>query len=411
MSDAAEPLSSVAPWLAIVGIGEDGRDGLSPAARAALDGARVVYGGRRHLALAAPLDAEARHWPSPISDAYPGILARRGRPTCLLATGDPFHFGIGAEIARIVPARELRAFPQPSAFSLACARLGWPLAECACLTLHGRALAGIVPHLQPGARLLVLSWDGTTPAALAALMTERGFGRSILTVCEAMGGPREALRTATAEDFALRDIAALNTIAVAVVGGPEARTISLAPGLDDAWFENDGQLTKAEIRAVTLAALHPRLGQRLWDIGAGAGSVGIEWMLRHPAMRAVAIEADAARAGRIARNAGTLGVPALAVVQGAAPGALAGLPAPDAIFVGGGLSAPGVLPSALAHLPPGGRLVANAVTLEGEAVLLAAFSERGGVLRRLSVARADPVGGLHGWRAAMPVTQWAWTRP
>lgn len=410
MSDAAEPLSSVASWLAIVGIGEDGRDGLAPAARAALDGAEVVYGGRRHLALAAPIDAEARPWPSPISDAYPGILARRGRATCLLATGDPFHFGIGAEIARIVPAREIRAFPQPSAFSLACARLGWPLADCACLTLHGRALAGIVPHLQPGARLLVLSWDGATPAALAALMAERGFGRSTLTVCEAMGGPREAVRTAIAENFALTDIAALNTIAVAVVGGPDARTIGFAPGLDDAWFENDGQLTKAEIRAVTLAALHPHRGQRLWDVGAGAGSVGIEWMLRHPAMQAIAIEADAARAERIARNAEALGVPGLAVVRGAAPGALAGLPPPDAIFIGGGLSVPGVLPSTLAVLPPGGRIVANAVTLEGEAVLLAAFAERGGTLRRLSVARADPVGGLHGWRAAMPVTQWAWTR-
>lgn len=411
MSDAPEPLSSGKAWLAIVGIGEDGRAGLSPAARAALDGARIVYGGRRHLALAAPIAAEARPWPSPITAAYADILALRGRPTCLLATGDPFHYGIGAEVARLVPAAEIRAFPQPSAFSLACARLGWPLAECACLTLHGRALAGLVPHLQPGARLLVLSWDGATPAMIAALLTERGFGASPITVCEAMGGPREVLRTAVAQDFDLPGIAALNTVAITVAGGPEARAIGLAPGLDDAWFENDGQLTKAEIRAVTLSALRPLAGQRLWDVGAGAGSVGIEWMLRHPAMTAVAIEADPARAGRIARNAQTLGVPGLTVVQGAAPAVLAGLPAPDAIFVGGGLSAPGVLPTALAALPGGGRIVANAVTLEGEAVLLAAFSERGGTLRRLSIARADPVGGLHGWRSAMPVTQWAWTKP
>ena len=399
------------PWLAIVGIGEDGRAGLSPAAGAALDGARVVYGGRRHLALAGPLDAEMRAWPSPISNAYPDILALRGRPTCLLATGDPFHYGIGAEIARIVPAAEIRAFPQPSAFSLACARLGWPLAECACLTLHGRSLARVLPHLQPGARLLVLSWDGSTPAAVAALMTERGFGASRITVCEAMGGPREALRETVARDFGLDAVDALNTLAIDVVGEPGCRPIALAAGLDDGWFENDGQLTKAEIRAVTLAGLRPLVGQCLWDIGAGAGSIGIEWMLRHPAMKAVAIEADPSRAERIARNAQALGVPDLSIVRGAAPDALAGLPKPDAIFIGGGLSAPGVLPAALMALPSGGRIVANAVTLEGEAVLLATFSAQGGTLRRLSVARADPVGGLHGWRAAMPVTQWAWTKP
>ena len=404
-------MSRVAPWLAIVGIGEDGRAGLSPAAAAALDGARVVYGGRRHLALAAPLDADARAWPSPISDAYPDILARRGTPTCLLATGDPFHYGIGAEIARIVPAGEIRAFPLPSAFSLACARLGWALAECACLTLHGRALAQIVRHLQPGARLLVLSWDGSTPAAVAALMTERGFGASRITVCEAMGGPRERLRESLARGFDLSEIAPLNTVAIEVADEPGYRAVGLAAGLDDAWFENDGQLTKSEIRAVTLAALRPLAGQLLWDVGAGAGSVGIEWMLRHPAMRGLAIEAHPARAERIGRNAQALGVPGLTVVHGAAPDALAGLPAPDAIFIGGGLSAPGVLPAALAGLRSGGRLVANAVTLQGEAVLLSAFAAEGGTLRRLSIARADPVGGLHGWRTAMPVTQWAWTKP
>ncbi len=394
-----------------MGIGEDGRAGLSPAASAALDSARVVWGGRRHLALVAPLAAEARPWPSPIGEAYPEILARRGEPTCILATGDPFHYGIGAEIARLVPAEEIRAFPQPSAFSLACARLGWPLAECACLTLHGRALARIVPHLQPGARLLVLSWDETTPGAVASLMAARGLGRSRLTVLEAMGGPRERVRRAEAAGFALAGIAALNTLAVEVSADPGARIVPLAPGLDDALFENDGQLTKAEIRAVTLAALAPRLGQRLWDIGGGAGSVSIEWMLRHPAMRAVAIEARPERAARIRRNAESLGVPDLAVVEGSAPAALAGLPAPDAVFVGGGVSEPGLIAAAAAALPPGGRLVANAVTLEGEAALLAAFASQGGALRRLSLARADPVGGLHGWRAAMPVTQWVWTKP
>jgi precorrin-6Y C5,15-methyltransferase (decarboxylating) len=407
---SAGPLSS-APWLAIVGIGEDGRAGLSPAAAVALDRAERVYGGRRHLALAAPLAAETRAWPSPIHEAYPEILERRGRPTCILATGDPFHYGIGAEIARLVPAREIAAFPAPSAFSLACARLGWPLAECACLTVHGRALARIMPHLQPGARLLVLSWDETTPAAIAGLLNERGFGGSSLTILEAMGGPRERVREGRAAAFALSEIDPLNTVAISVAAGADARVIPLSPGLDDGWFENDGQLTKAEIRAITLSALGPRVGGLLWDVGAGAGSVAIEWCLRHPANRAVAIEARADRAERIRRNAATLGVPDLRIVEGRAPAVLDGLDAPDAVFVGGGVSEPGLLDAAIAALRSAGRCVVNAVTLEGEAALLDRFARGGGTLRRLAISRADPVGGLHGWRSAMPVTQWVWTKP
>ena len=399
------------PWLAIVGIGEDGRAGLSPAAAAALDGAEVVYGGRRHLALAAPLGSETRPWPSPIDAAYPGILALRGRPTCILATGDPFHYGIGAEIARLVPAPEIRAFPQPSAFSLAAARLGWSLPETACLTLHGRDLFGIVPQLQPGARLLALSWDGATPTALATLLAERGLGASRLTVLEAMGGPHERVRAARADGFDLAGIASLNTIAVEVEAAPGARIVPLSPGLDDGWFENDGQLTKAEIRAVTLAALGPRAGETLWDLGAGAGSVSIEWCLRHPANRAVAVERRPDRAERIGRNARALGVGArVQVVVGASSAALSALPSPRAVFVGGGVAEPGLLAACRDALPRDGRCVANAVTLEGEAALLAAFAETGGALRRLSVAQAVPVGGLTGWRPAMPITQWVWTK-
>lgn len=408
LSMSADSLSS-APWLSIVGIGEDGRAGLTPSAAAALDAAKVVYGGRRHLALAGPLDAETRPWPSPIHEAYPEILARRGRPTCILATGDPFHYGIGAEIARLVPADEIRAFPQPSAFSLACARLGWPLAECALVTLHGRALTRIVPHLQPGARLLVLSWDGTTPGALAALLRDRGFGASTLTVLEAMGGPRERVRTLRADAFDGADFDPLNTVALAVAGA--GRALPLAPGLDDDLFENDGQLTKSEIRALTLSALRPHPGQHLWDVGAGAGSIAIEWMLRHASLRATAIEGRPDRVERIRRNAVALGAPDLAVVAGTAPGALAGLPAPDAVFIGGGVSEPGVLATVLAALRGGGRCVANAVTLEGEAALLAAFAAHGGSLRRYGVERASPVGEMHGWRPAMTVIQWAWTKP
>lgn len=404
---------AASPWLTIVGIGEDGRAGLSPAASAALDAAEVVWGGRRHLALAAPLSAETHLWPSPISDAYEKILARRGRPTCLLATGDPFHYGIGAEIARLVPPAEIRAYPQPSAFSLVAARLGWPLAETTCLTLHGRALTRIVPALQPGARLLVLSWDGTTPAAVAALLVERGFAQSRLTVLEAMGGPHERFFGSEAVAFASdQKIEPLNTLAIEVVAEPGARVLPLATGLDDAWFENDGQLTKAEIRAVTLSALVPFAGALLWDVGAGAGSIAIEWCLRHPANRALAIETRSDRAERIGRNCENLGVPErVSIVEGPAPAALAGLAPPDAVFIGGGISRSGVLAACRDALRSGGRLVANAVTLEGEAALLAVFSEMGGSLRRLSVAKASPVGGLTGWRQAMPVTQWVWTKP
>ena len=403
------PEARPVPWLTIVGIGEDGRAGLSPAAAAALDAAEMVYGGRRHLALAAPLAAETHLWPSPIHEAYPVILARRGWPICLLATGDPFHYGIGAEIARLVPPAEIRAFPQASAFSLAAARLGWPLAEIVCLTLHGRALTRIVPALQPGARLLALSWDGSTPQAVARLLVDRGFAASRLTVLEAMGGPRERIFSEEAARFEHCGVDPLNTLAVEVEAAPDARVVPLAPGLDDGFFENDGQLTKAEIRAVTLAALSPRAGELLWDVGAGAGSVAIEWCLAHPENRAVAIEARPDRAERIGRNAEGLGVSErLRVVEGHAPAALADLPGPSAIFVGGGVSRPGLLEACRVALGVGGRLVANAVTLESEAALLASHAALGGRLRRLSIAHAAPVGGLTGWRPAMPVTQWVW---
>lgn len=408
LSAEAAPLSS-GRWLAIVGIGEDGRAGLSPAARAALDGAELVVGGARHLALAAPLAAETLAWPSPLSAAYETILARRGRPVCVLATGDPFHYGVGAELARRVAAEEIAAFPAASAFSLAAARMGWPLAECVQLTLHGRALERVIPALQPGARLLLLAWDGGTAGHLAALLTARGFGASRITALEAMGGPRERRRAARAEGFDLADVDPLNTLAVMVEG--DGRAIPLAPGLDDDWFESDGQITKAEVRALTLAALRPRPGALLWDLGAGSGSVAIEWCLRHPTCRAITVEARADRAERIGRNARALGVPDLAVVAGRAPEALAGLPVPDAVFLGGGVSRGGLIEAAWAALPAGGRLVANAVTLEGEAALLAACADLGGRLTRIAVSRAEPVGGLSGWRPAMPVTQWAATKP
>ena len=253
------------PWLTIIGIGEDGRAGLSLTALAALDRAEFVIGGARHLDLAAPLSAETQTWPSPFAEGYPWIVARRGRPTCVLATGDPFHYGVGAELARLVPLEEITCLPQSSAFSLAAARLGWSLPDCDCVSLHGRALERVVPHLQPGARILALSWDGSTPGKLAKLLRTRGFGASTITVCEAMGGPRERIRRALAADFAIAEIDPLNTIAIEFVAASDAKVVTLAPGLPDSFFENDGQLTKAEIRALTLSARAPRAGALLGD--------------------------------------------------------------------------------------------------------------------------------------------------
>jgi len=400
-----------APWLTIIGIGEDGRAGLAPAALAALDRAEFVIGGARHLALAAPLSARTQAWPSPFAEGYPMILARRGRPTCVLATGDPFHYGVGAELARLIAPEEIVCFPHPSAFSLAAARMGWSLPDCDCVSLHGRALERIIPYLQPGARLLALSWDGSTPAQLAELLKARGMGTSRVTVLEAMGGPRERICHSRADGFEMADIDPLNTLAIEVAAAQDARIVTLAPGLPDAWFDNDGQLTKAEIRALTLAALAPKAGELLWDIGLGAGSVGIEWCLRHPRNRCIGIEERPERAERARRNALELGATALDIRIGRAPEALADLPAPDAVFIGGGASEAGVFDTAWSALKPGGRLVVNAVTLETETLLGTLYSRHGGTMRRLALSRLESVGSMHGWRATMPVTQWVVTKP
>jgi precorrin-6Y C5,15-methyltransferase (decarboxylating) len=398
-------------WLSIVGIGEDGLPGLGDAARAAIAQAEIVFGGARHLELAAPaITGEARQWLSPFSASIDAVLAQRNRRVCVLASGDPFHYGVGATLARHIDGSHMVVYPHPSAFSLAAARLGWPLQDVVALSLHGRPLDLIRPHLHTGARILALTSDEHGPAALAELLTEAGFGISIVTVLEALGGPNETVRSHVAMSFALDDIDPLNICAVSVVALPGARVLPLTPGLDDALFEHDGQITKREVRALTLSALAPRRGETLWDIGAGSGSIAIEWMLADPGLRAFAIEADPERAARISRNASNFGVPDLNLIIGAAPGALDGLEPPHAIFIGGGGSDPGVLDAAIAALRPGGRLVVNAVTLELEALLLARHAELGGSLMRIAVSRADAVGSMTGWRPAMPITQWAWVR-
>jgi precorrin-6B C5,15-methyltransferase / cobalt-precorrin-6B C5,C15-methyltransferase len=413
LPEAIERDTAASPrWLSIVGIGEDGIEGLSPIARGLVGGAEIVFGGRRHLGLAAPLiRGAARPWPSPFDGAAAEVLHYRGRQICVLASGDPFHYGVGAVLARHIDAREMIVVPAPSAFSLGAARLGWSLPHTALLSLHGRTLDLVRPHLQPGARILALTSDGDGPAALARLLTQSGFGASRMMILEALGGPRERVRSVSAAGFDLDAVDPLNTVAIEVDAAPDARVLPRTPGLADALFEHDGQITKREVRALTLSSLAPRRGELLWDIGAGSGSVAIEWLLADPTMRAVAIERRADRAARIRRNAAAFGVPELEIAEGAAPAALAGLAPPDAIFVGGGASDAGVLGAATGAVRRGGRIVINAVTLETEALLLARHAAHGGELIRIAISRAAPIGEKTGWHAAMPVTQWVWTRP
>ncbi len=397
-------------WLSIVGIGEDGVDGLSPAARGLIGEAEIVFGGKRHLALAGTLiRGEARPWPSPFDSAVDGVLSQRGRPVCVLASGDPFFHGVGAVLARRIDPAEMLAVPAPSAFSLAAARLGWALSDTVQVSLHGRSVDLVRPHLQPDMRVLALTSDGDGPAEIARLLSDAGFGSSVLTILEALGASRERIRTATAAEFDLGDIDALNVVAIVVKAGPHARVIPRAAGLPDTMFEHDGQITKREIRALTLSSLAPRRGELLWDVGSGSGSIAIEWMLADQSLRAIAIERRPDRAARIRRNAARLGVPGLEVVEGEAPAILKGLPAPDAVFIGGGAAA--TIDVALSRLRGRGRLVANAVTLETEALLLVRYATLGGELTRLAVARADAVGGQTGWRPALPITQWTWIKP
>lgn len=397
-------------WLSIVGIGEDGLEGVSAAGRRLIADAEIVIGGARQLALAGDLIKTAMVWPSPLLNAVPQILGQRGKPVCILATGDPFSYGIGATLSAHVAADEIICLPAPSAFSLAASRLAWPLQSTTCLSVHGRPLELVIPHLQPGARLLVLSWDARTPAAMAQLLMSRGLGASRITVLERMGGPHERVRASDAASAGFADVDALNTLAIEVAAKPGARIVPLSQGLADDLFEHTGQITKREIRAVTLSSLAPLRGQLLWDIGAGSGSIGIEWMLAHPENRAIAIEPRADRIALCARNSAALGVPDLRVVAGRAPEALSDLPQPQAIFIGGG-GDDAVLDAAIAALPPQGRIVANAVTLETEARLIARQANHGGTLTRIEISRAEAVGGLTGWRAAMPITQWVWVKP
>jgi precorrin-6B C5,15-methyltransferase / cobalt-precorrin-6B C5,C15-methyltransferase len=398
--------------VSVVGLGDDGWAGLSAAARAVVSGADVVVGSARHLGLI-PAGGERLAWPSPFAVGFVSELAARRR-VCVLASGDPMFYGVGATLVRELGAERVTVVPAPSSASLACARLGWSVQAVPVVSAVGRPLAVLAAELSAGARVLVLSADGLTPGQAAVLLRERGFGTASLTVLEHLGGPAESVWRGTADALAVapeRRFADLNLVAIECGSGPG---LSRVPGLPDDAYTHDGQLTKREIRAMTLAALGPRPGEVLWDVGAGSGSIGIEWMRSHPSCRAVGFEAREDRAERARANAATLGVPGLRVVVGRAPDVLAGDAAPgdrpDAVFVGGGLTVDGVVERCWAALRPGGRLVANAVVAETEAELLRYRASYGGELTRLQVTRATPVGRFTGWRPAMPVTQWAVTK-
>ncbi|MFJ8942933.1 precorrin-6y C5,15-methyltransferase (decarboxylating) subunit CbiE [Streptomyces sp. NPDC102395] len=396
----------------VVGIGADGWAGLPDASRAALDEAEVLIGGPRQLDLLPERCTGQRvAWPTPLRPAVPALLAAHaGRRIAVLASGDPMFYGIGRALAEETGGAALRVLPHPSSVSHAAARLGWPLEDVEVVTLVGRPAARLAAALHDSRRLLVLSADARTPGEVAALLRDRGFGPSRVRVLEQLGGPREHIGgriTADEWEEPRPPGDPLNIVAVECRRAPGALRLGAVPGLPDEAYEHDGQLTKRHVRAATLAALAPAPGELLWDVGGGSGSIAVEWMRTHPSCRAITVERDPVRAARITRNADRLGVPGLRVVTGAAPAALAELPPPDAVFIGGGLTAPGLLDACWQALPDGGRLVANTVTLESEALLADACRRHGGELVKLAVAHAVPVGGFTGWRQAMPVTQWA----
>ncbi|MCB1493669.1 MAG: precorrin-6y C5,15-methyltransferase (decarboxylating) subunit CbiE [Rhodobiaceae bacterium] len=394
-------------WLHVIGIGEDGLDGLPPASRAALEGAEVVIGGERHQTLTDGLSAERLTWPSPFSAMIGTIRSYAGRQTAIVVTGDPLWFSAGEAIAAEFAPEDVRFYPHVSAFQLACARMGWSIRSVATLSIHGRPASRILPDVRPGARLVVLTSGGQTPAEVARLLTFQGYGPSRLTVLADMGGPTEYRIAGVAESW--EEIAPdFHTLCIECEAAEGTAILPRGPGLPDDAFVHDGKITKQEVRAVTLARLAPERRALLWDIGCGCGSVSVEWMRMAPYARAIGIEPDAARRDMTLRNAEALGAPALELVAGAAPDALAGLEAPDAVFIGGGLSKETVS-ACLAALKPHGRLVANAVTLESEQLLADLQATYGGALCRLAVSRAEPVGRYRGWRPFMPVTQWSFS--
>ncbi len=393
-------------WLSVVGIGETGLVGLSQSARGLIDQATILVGGQRHLAMLDPNDLRERIvWSSPIAASIEQILKYQGTPVCILASGDPLCYGIGVTLLRYISIEQMTIIPAPSTFSLACAKLGWSLTEVETLSLCGRSPDFLAAILAPGAKLLILSAGAQTPQIVADLLTQRGYGDSRMTVLEHLGGTAEATISGIARSWSKTDVAALNAIAVECVVESGTTPLNRLAGLPDSAYHHDGQLTKREVRAITLAALAPMPGELLWDVGAGCGSIGIEWLRSHPRCQAIAIEQHAHRLQFITDNMAALGTPHLQLVQGKAPAALHDLPTPDAIFIGGGTTAAGLFDTCWTALRSGGRLVANAVTVESEVQLLQWQQQVGGELTRIAIQRTQPIGNFLGWKPLIPVTQ------
>lgn len=395
-------------WLSIIGIGEDGLAGLSPLAVSFLNKAKIIFGGERHLSMLPPDDhREKIPWKSPFQTSISDIISRRGQAVCILASGDPLCYGVGTNILKDINISEVTIIPAPSAFSLACSRLGWSLTEVETLSLCGRPLSLVQGYIYPGAKLLILGEGKHTPANVAEILTSRGYGNSQITVLEKMGNINENIITNIATNWQEKNIAALNTIAVECIADKGIVGLSRFPGLPDTAFHHDGQLTKREVRAVTLSSLAPLPGELLWDVGAGCGSISIEWLRSDRRCRAIAIEQNASRINYIADNAAALGTPNLQIIAGKSTEVIENLPPPNAIFIGGGVTEPKILENCWNTLLPGGRMVVNVVTLEGELILYQWYEKVGGNFTRIAIQRAEPIGSRFlGWKAMSPVTQW-----
>ena len=398
------------PWLDIIGIGEDGVDGLSKAALAKLEAAQLIVGGDRHHSLTPNVNADRIAWPSPFDAMIEKICSFKGKRIVVLVTGDPLWYSVGARILKSIPREEVRFYPQLSAFQWVSARMGWSLADCETLTIHGRANSQVVPYLAPNVRLLVLTQNSESPAIVAELLTQRGFGKSKMSALAAVGGEREERFDGLAESWA-HEVPDFHTLAVECIAGEGAKWYPRTGGLPDEAFVSDGQMTKQDVRAATVAKLAPYPDALLWDVGAGCGSVSVEWTRAGRGALAIAIESKSERVAMIEENAINLGAEKIAIVASSAPDALNELDAPDAVFIGGGLTTDGVFETTWKALREGGRLVANTVTLESEARLIELHKTHGGELVRLAVQKAEAVGPYRGWRAAMPVTQWCVTKP
>ncbi len=395
-------------WLTIIGTGEDGLSGLNPLAQQIINSSSLIIGGKRHLAMLPENNTiEKIPWASPLDSTIDEIIQRRGQSICILASGDPMCHGIGVTLTKRISIAEITIIPAPSAFSLACARLGWSLSEVEQFSLTNRPTSVINSGIYPGARLLILSAGSDSPARVADMLVTRGYGNSRISVMERMGGPQERIITGIAQDLNVTDIAPLNTIAINCIENPGVIPLPRVPGLPDCAYHHDGQLTKREIRAIVLAALAPTPGQLLWDVGAGCGSISIEWMRTHHSCRAIAIEQNLSRLQYITDNANALGTPNLEIVKGKAPEGLQNLPQPDAIFIGGGITCENLFETCWQALPTGGKFVANAVTIESELKLLLLSQQYGGELLRIAIQRAEPLGKFLTWRSLSPITQWS----